>query len=89
MPIPTGRSEIIAKMVMELTAVYMKVQEGYIAFIEDLSGSDTMNGCCQWLQKPTGRSVANLRMKLLVAFITSRAISSFNSGSVGTILSST
>lgn len=34
-------SEIMAKMAMELTAVYMKVQEGYIAFIEELPGANT------------------------------------------------
>jgi predicted RNase H-like HicB family nuclease len=31
----------MAKMAMELTAVYMKVQEGYIAFIEELPGANT------------------------------------------------
>jgi len=32
---------IMATMKMELTAVYMKVQEGYVAFIEELPGANT------------------------------------------------
>jgi predicted RNase H-like HicB family nuclease len=31
----------MATMKMELTAVYMKVQEGYVAFIEELPGANT------------------------------------------------
>jgi predicted RNase H-like HicB family nuclease len=31
----------MTKMAMELTAVYMKVKEGYIAFIEELLGANT------------------------------------------------
>jgi|SRR5271170_3905980 len=34
-------NEIMACMAMTLTAVYMKVQEGYIAFIEELPGANT------------------------------------------------
>ena len=29
---------------MELTAVYMKVPEGYIAFVEELPGANTQGG---------------------------------------------
>lgn len=31
----------MAKIAMKLTAVYMKVQEGYVAFIEELPGANT------------------------------------------------
>lgn len=31
----------MATMAMTLTAVYMKVQEGYVAFIEELPGANT------------------------------------------------
>jgi predicted RNase H-like HicB family nuclease len=31
----------MAAMAMTLTAVYMKVQEGYVAFIEELPGANT------------------------------------------------
>jgi predicted RNase H-like HicB family nuclease len=31
----------MTKMAMEVTAVYMKVKEGYIAFIEELPGANT------------------------------------------------
>jgi predicted RNase H-like HicB family nuclease len=31
----------MAGMAMTLTAVYMKVQEGYVAFIEELPGANT------------------------------------------------
>ena len=43
---PAGRessecSEIIFVRAMKLTAVYMKVPEGYVAFIEELPGANT------------------------------------------------
>jgi len=33
--------EIMTAMAMTLTAVYIKVQEGYVAFIEELPGANT------------------------------------------------
>ncbi len=35
------RHEIISVTTMKLTAVYMKVPEGYVAFIEELPGANT------------------------------------------------
>ena len=36
-----NRAGQMAGMAMTLTAVYMKVQEGYVAFIEELPGANT------------------------------------------------
>jgi len=43
LPMRAGRSRIIARMAMELTAVYRKVPEGYIAFLEELPGANTQD----------------------------------------------
>ena len=53
-----GCSEIMAEMAMELTAVYMKVPEGYIAFIEELPGANTQGDTLDEARQNLNEAVA-------------------------------
>ena len=48
----------MAQMAMKLTAVYMKVQEGYIAFIEELPGANTQGETLDEARKNLNEAVA-------------------------------
>lgn len=51
-------SEIMARMAMELTAIYMKVPEGYIAFIEELPGANTQGETLDEARRNLNEAVA-------------------------------
>jgi len=58
LPMLAGCSEIMAEMAMELTAVYMKVPEGYIAFIEELPGANTQGDTLDEARQNLNEAVA-------------------------------
>jgi len=48
----------MANVAMKLTAVYMKVQEGYVAFIEELPGANTQGGTLEEARENLNEAVA-------------------------------
>ena len=51
-------SETIGKTVMKLTAAYMKVPEGYVAFIEELPGANTQGATLEEARENLNEAVA-------------------------------
>jgi predicted RNase H-like HicB family nuclease len=48
----------MARLAMKLTAVYMKVQEGYVAFIEELPGANTQGETLEEARENLNEAVA-------------------------------
>ena len=52
------RHEIMSMTDMKLTAVYMKVPEGYVAFIEELPGANTQGETLEEARENLSEAVA-------------------------------